>query len=224
MAKRGKLVFTWLDLLAPWAICLGSAALCAYAALKGTPLGGDPTAAKIIAWVVGAAFLAGIPLWYLIRGRKRTPDFTTSHGIHVVLGKKHRPTKARIEEWTESLITHWIKVHWHRGSSKVTLSVHNVKQALDGVTVFFADKEKLSVWGRFVRGYSWGKDIVIGMKPLNFDDPVGGFEYQKGFRFDVGYTKSLYRHEASHPVLGFNGEPWDEKRHHAVFKTTELGA
>jgi len=224
MAKQGKFVFTWLDLLAPWAVCLGSAALCAWAALAGVQLGGDPLVAKIISWIVCAVFLAGIPLWYVVRGRARKPDFVTAHGVQVVLGNKHQPTKAMVEEWTESLINHWITCQWNRSNSTVTLSINNVKRVLIGITAFFVDKEKLSAWGRFVRGYSQGKDIVIGMKARNFDDPDEGFEYSKGFYFDMGYTKVLYRHEASHPVLGYNGEPWDEKRHHAIFKTTGLGA
>jgi hypothetical protein len=55
--------FKPLDLLAPWAVCLGSAGLCTWGTVKywGQVPG-------YICLAVAVAFLAGIPLWYKIRG------------------------------------------------------------------------------------------------------------------------------------------------------------
>lgn len=209
MAK-GSFVFKPLDLIAPWAICCGSAGLCFYTALRGDA----ELVGKIIAVVVGLVFVAGIPIWYLVRGRARKADYVTMDGVNVVLGKKHKLPKGEVETWTAAVIAHWCTVEWGRGGSTVSLSKPQVLQAVLGVTAFFLDKEKIGVMGRWVRGYAQGKDIVIGMKP----------DASLGFEFDFSYSHKLYRHELSHPVLLYNGEPWDEARHHAVFKTTNLKA
>lgn len=214
---KSSFVFKPLDLIAPWAICCGSAGLCIWAIASGE----GELVGKIIAGVVGLVFLLGIPAWYLVRGRARKPDFVTMHGVNVVLGQKHKPSKGEIEAWTGEVINHWCKASWHRGGSRVSLAALQVKKAVDGVTVFFLDKEKIGVMGRWVRGYSMGKDIVIGMKAVTFDSKE---MYKDDLFFDIGYSKRLYRHELSHPILLYNGEPWDEARHHAVFKQTNLGA
>ena len=39
--------------------------------------------------------------------------------------------------------------------------------------------------------------------------------------WDPNYSDRLYGHELSHPIVGVK-EPWDEARHHAVFKNTGL--
>lgn len=187
-------VFTPLDLLAPWAVCLGSAALCIYAALAGKVMGGSPVVAKIITFAVAAVFLAGIPLWYFVRSRVRKYDLKTRHGLYVVLGQKNKPTLASVESWTDDLFDFWRSKNV--GVSATTLA---------GLTVFCLDAEKLSIWGRFVRGYSTWSDITIGWR-------------------DAEYVRSLFRHELSHHILYRAGQGWDETKHHQIFAETGLRA
>jgi len=187
-------IFTPLDLLAPWAVCLGSAALCIYAALAGKVMGGSPVVAKIIAFAVAALFLAGIPLWYFVRSRFRKFDLKTKHGLYVVHGQKNKPPLHDVETWTDELIFFW-------RSKDIGVSV----PALAGITIFCLDVEKLSVWGRFVRGYTNGSDITIGWR-------------------DSEYAKSLFRHELSHCILLRGGKGWDENTHHQIFAEKGLKA
>ena len=77
--------------------------------------------------------------------------------------------------------------------------------ALAGITIFCLDVEKLSVWGRFVRGYTNGSDITIGWR-------------------DSEYAKSLFRHELSHCILLRGGKGLDETTHHQIFAEKGLKA
>lgn len=213
MKTERKWVFTWLDLVAPWGVCLGSIGLCIWAAIAGKPVdGGSATPAKVVSIATACVFAAAIPLWYFVRSRFRKFDLKLG-AMYVTYGKKNRPPAGDMEAWTESVIQHWANAEWgskKNGNGDIfprSLSHSQVMKALDGVQVFLHDKEKLSVWGRFVRGFTQGKDIVIG--------------YRDG---QPAYVRSLWRHELSHPVLGFNGEGWDEKRHHQIFEETKLGA
>lgn len=210
MAAERKFVFTWLDLLAPWAICLGSAALCAWAAFKGTPMGTENILIpRIISILVGVLFLSGIPLWYLVRSKVRKATYFTKDGVAVVLGKYNRPAKEDVESWSDSVSEHWQKAEWSHGDPPIKGPVKKtqVDLAFQQLTCFCFDKEKLSIWGRIVRGWSLGKDIGIG--------------YQQG---KPEYTQSLYRHEASHSILDQTSLPWDGEVHHNLFKETGLGA
>ena len=56
--------FRPLDLVIPWGTGLGAAALCAYGTVRNW--GEVP---GYICMVTGLVFLAGIPLWYIIRSR-----------------------------------------------------------------------------------------------------------------------------------------------------------
>lgn len=206
--KQRTWVFTPLDLLSPWGVCLGTAALCIWAVISGKMMGsGNPLVPKIIAGAVAAVFLAAIPIWYFIRSRLRKYNFKTRQGIYVVVGRHNKPLQVTVEAWIRAVVDHWISAPFQGIKGHRTLTRDGVTKALQGVTIFYRDEEKLSVLGRFVRGYSWGKDIVVGYK-------IGA----------PTYVQSLTRHELSHPILGYNGEGWNEEQHHKIFAATNLGA
>lgn len=210
MQTERKFVFTWLDLIAPWGVCLGSATLCAWAAISGQPMGMEnPLVPKIISWVVAAMFLAGIPLWYLVRSRVRKADYFTDDGVAMVLGKLNRPAKEDVEAWSKRVREHWLEKKWSYGEPPVTgpVKTGQIDLAFRTLTCFCFDKDKLTIWNRLVRGWCTGKDIGIG--------------YQAG---KPEYTESLYVHESSHSVLDQTSLPWNETVHHQLFKDTGLGA
>jgi hypothetical protein len=201
-------VFSPQDIIAPWLVGLGCAGICIYGFFYGVPLGKDIVGAKVTMGVTALAFLASIPLWYFMRSRLRKYHYKTQHGIYVRKGKKNNPAQVEVEFWTREVLDHWMKAEFRsvRGGTR-KLTEKELFDALEGVNLFYVDKEKLSVLGRWVRGYSWGKDIVVGFRPN-----------------DKNYVRSLTIHEQSHPVLGFNGEGWSEQHHHDIFKETALGA
>ena len=202
--KQRTWVFTPLDLLIPWGVCLLAAIICLVVMMSGKVQGDtNPLIPKIITGVVGAMFLAAIPLWYLVRSRLRKFHYKTKHGLYVCLGKKNQPSQLFVEQWTNEVIDHWT-TKFRPGHP---LTKDQVIAAFSGMSIFFVDQEKLSVMGRAVRGYSDHKDIVIG--------------YKEG---SLGYPHSLFKHELSHPVLGNNGVAWEEKLHHDTFASTGLGA
>lgn len=210
MISERKFVFTWLDLLAPWGVCLVSASLCAWAAIGGKTMGMEnPLIPKIISWVVAAVFLAGIPLWYIARSKLRKADYFTKDGVAVVLGKLNRIAKEDIEKWSYGVRVHWEKAMWfHKGTGvRGPVTPPQISTAFSTLTCFCYDSQKLTILGRLVRGWCTGKDIGVG--------------YHEG---RPAYTQSLYRHEASHAILDQTALPWDETVHHQVFKDTELGA
>ena len=67
-------------------------------------------------------------------------------------------------------------------------------------------KEKISILGRFVYGYAWGKEIVVSCQS------------------QTGTLKGLFFHEISHVVLCENGEIYNEEKQHNIFKQVGLGA
>jgi hypothetical protein len=156
--------------------------------------------------VTGVVFLAMVPAWYLVRSIKRRFHLQVA-GMYIILGKLNKPDERTIAAWVEALVEHWKSATWRSAGQPRSMSEDQVKLALEGLSVFFVDKEKLSVLGRLVRGYSWRRDCVVGFR-------IG----------EPQYTGSLFRHEVSHQVLDKAGEPWDEKRHHAIFQITNLGA
>lgn len=213
-----KWVFSWLDLIAPWGVSAVAVALCVWAVVSGKPPeGANPLVPKIISGVVGLVFAAMVPLWYFVRSKYRAYNYRTKHGIYVVLGKISKPERLVMEKWIDSVIEHWIEKSFIYKDVLHHLTEAEVRNALCDLTVFFLDTEKLSVWGRFVRGFSWGKDIAVGWRALR-----GGIEQQG--TTDWVYVEKLTRHESSHPVLGYCGIGWDENEHHAIFAKTGLGA
>jgi hypothetical protein len=209
LRKHVKWVFSPLDLVAPWGICLLAVGLCIWGLVAGTPVeGGSKVPMRIVLSLTAAVFAAGIPLWYWFRAIKRKFHYVTKHGIYVVMGKVNKPSKLEVEEWTDEVVEFWTDLEFESGAKKGPrkLSKEEVENALQGLTIFFHDKEALSVLGRLVRGYSWGREIAIGYRP------------------DKPYIRSLVRHEESHPVLGENGEGWDEAYHHQTFTAVKLGA
>jgi len=206
MTRERIWVFSYLDLIAPWGVALAAAALCAYAAIHGVA-DGNPIAAKVVSIATGIVFLAMVPLWYFIRSKLRKYDYKTRHGLYVVLGKTNTPDQSMVEMWTAEVIAHWVGNTWTNSRGIQTLmSGAKVDSAVQGLTVFFRDEEKLSIWGRFVRGYSTDLDLTVGWNK------------------NPDYVHGLFRHELSHPILNAAGEPWNEDWHHQVFQQTKLGA
>lgn len=185
-------MFTWLDLIAPIGVCLGSAALCLWAAIKGKAK--DRKVAVAISIATGVLFLAGIPAWYIVRGQMLKPDYTTSYGLDVVQGKLNKCEEPWVNEHTKWLIDFWSK---HYDPAKVNESVK-------GKLLVCLDEEKLTVWGRFVRGYSQGKFSVIG------------------WNGKLTYSESLLKHELSHQIV-MPFVPYSEEGHHQLFKEKKLG-
>ena len=199
-----KLVFTPLDILAPWLVCLLSAGLCTWGAVAAIDV-----PAKIVSAVTGLVFVLGIPVFYIVRGRRRTPNFET-RGMGVVWGTRNKPSKELVEMWVRGLIDFWLGknvMRTHAPDSAVTITQSMVDRALEGLLVIRYDADHFSFWGRMVRGYASGKTIGIGFKGE-----------------DMTYTASLFKHEVSHQILDVAGVLWDETRHHNVFLKTGLGA
>jgi hypothetical protein len=200
--KRNRRTFTWAD-IPMWIICFGATALCVWAGIAKA----DTAPARWISIATGVVFALGIPIWYWIRADKTKQDFITKHNLYVVLGKTNKPTQSQIEEWTKEVITFWTSTSILFNGKIRKLDSEEVADALNDCRVFFVDQEKLSVFGRLVRGFSWGDMFVVGYKP---NDP--------------NYVHSLFKHEASHPAIGFPLRNWDETTHHNIFKDSKLGA
>ena len=201
MAK-GRLIFTKMDLIAPWGICILAACLCALGILKAPEL-----PAKIISGIVGGFFLSCIPIWYICRRWLRTVSYTTRHGVNVVWGSSNKPEKLMIETLTEDLITFWSSKTFYIGGKACTIPELKAREAMLDMWAFFLDQEKLSLIGRWARGYATGKDIVCG------------------WNGSLSYTQSLFRHEGAHVMLNFGGYAvLSEKEQHDLFKTIGLGA
>jgi hypothetical protein len=183
-------MFTWLDLIAPIGTAVVAAVLCTLGVIKAKKL--PP---KIISAATGIVFLASIPAWYLIRSSGLKPDYTTSSGVEVKNGKHDQCSKDKVEANIKWLSTFWSK-HYT-----------SFNQPLKGVLLVCLDEEKLTTFGRLVRGYSFGKYAVVGWNGKQ------------------SYTDSLVKHELSHFLVGRvdTKRPFDEAVHHAYFKEVKLG-
>lgn len=198
-----KFVFTPFDIVAPWLICLASAGLCTWGAVVAHGPG------RWVSTATGLVFLLGILAFYLVRGRKRMPDFEVC-GLGIVWGARNKPSKELVALWVRDLTTFWLGKSItlsHAELSARTITQSIVDKALTGMTVICYDADHFSFWGRQVCGYTFGRDVAIGFKGE-----------------DMNYTASLFRHEVSHQILDAAGVLWDEARHHRIFQDVGLGA
>lgn len=167
-----------------------AAALCIWAVIvaKNVP-------AKIVSAITGLCFIALIPIFYWVRADKTEYVYKTEQGVGVVVGKKNKCEKPDVEKEVQWVIDFWSK---HYDASKVA-------DSLKGKRLFCIDDAEFTVYGRWVRGVSFGNSAVVGWngKPE--------------------HTVSLIRHELSHLVLGGVGEVWNEDVHHKIFEEKGLG-
>ena len=145
--------------------------------------------------------MAIVVAFVAMRLMARKPDYILSAPhVKVVLGDFNRPARDQVTNWIQRVIVHWANQRRPKGP----LPQGSVIDALNGTTIFYLDNEKLTSWGRAVRGYTQGKDVVVGNT--------------------IGHIESLTVHELSHVVLDHLGIPWNEKSHHDLFTSTKLGA
>ena len=183
-------MFTLLDIIFPIGIGLGVAALCIVAMVRSRVL-----AAKVISAIVGVVFLLSIPTWYIMRYNYIAPDYVTSTGLRIKQGDVNKCLPTDVEKWADWVVSFWKK---HYPDDLIDSSIK-------GKLCICIDKEKLSVMGRFVRGYSYSDKMVIG------------------WNGDLKYTESLFKHELSHIILLGCGEVYDNTAQHAIFKDKGLG-
>lgn len=179
-----------MDWFAPIGLCTGGIGLCVWGAAvnEGTP--------RIICLITAGGLTAIVVGFLLLRFAATRPDFVLSGPkVSVIRGKENSPYRTDINKWVQQVVNHW--------SALPKFSVEDVYKALNGSRLFYVDKKALTVWGRKVRGYTQGKDCVIG--------------------HTLGKVESLTIHELSHVVLYGCGVPWDEKLHHDIFAKTNLG-
>lgn len=153
-----------------------------------------PIPAKIASFGAASAFLAGIIILIVWRHKSPKHDYKTKFGLMVRLGKKNRPSRTQVTAWMNELYAIWYPVY----QSPLDLS---------DKFVVFVDKEKISAFGKFFRGFTWGNTAVVGMKKDESTDQ---------------YTYSLFRHEVSHLILDVYGEKWDEEHHHRLMKEAKV--
>jgi len=179
-------MFVWMDLI-PILITLLVLVLCIWGAVRAAATGG-----KVASGATGAVFVAVLVLFFVrIRCPAQTADYVTSGEMRVV-GEKLCP-KADVERWVSATIAFWTPLY-------LPSSTANLPNVTRGKLLACVDQEKLTAWGRYVRGYTDGQVIVLGNKP---GDPC--------------YKVKLFVHELSHLCLGSIGVPWIEERHHAIF-------
>ena len=214
MATTNRQLFRPLDILFPIGIFVILAAGCfLIAGFANTDVPG-----RIVTALTGVAALGFIFITYWVRYVKTKHDYKTRHGLYVVLGKKNRPTKQTVEEWTESVILHWSTCNIQKPNGDV-LTRKDVLEAINNLRCFFCDTFIVTTVYRIIRGIP-KEDRFLG--------------YAFGDKFVVGYTEGdddhecrLFRHEESHPVLRLNGFPSGGNygdNHHNIFKQTKLGA
>jgi len=141
------MTFTWIDLVAPWGICLGSAALCLWAVIKA-----KETPAKVVSAITGLFFLGGIGAFYWVRADKTEYTYKTEQGVGVVAGVKNKCEQGSVEADVQWVIDFWSK---HYDAAKV-------RDSLKRKRLFCIDEEEFSVWGRWVRGVTSGNSAVVG--------------------------------------------------------------
>ena len=184
-------MFTWLDLIAPIGIGVVATVLCTWGALKAAT-----SQAKIVCIITGSVFLSSIPIVYAIRYSGLIPDYRTTYGIQVKQGDKNRCVKEDIDKWSSWTVNFWSKQEACKDAEV---------DSLQGLLVVCRDEEKLSVLGRYVRGYQQYNVIVVG------------------YNGKLAYTESLYKHELSHYIVYKCGVEWNEQVHHDLFKQVKLG-
>lgn len=188
MAKHS--LFRPFDLVFPIGSAVLALALGAWGLVAAPTAGGKAASAGM-----AVAFLAPLIGLYLWRASAREHHYV-AQGVLVRLGKKHSPTKPQVTEWVAWVIDFW-SAYYDRPE---------VRKALDGVLVVYADVLKLGSPGRWMAGYNTGSTAVIG--------------YAQG---DWERSRRLTIHELSHSVL-MEVEPqmvWEA--HHAYFAQKGLG-
>ena len=173
-------MFNKLDILT-FGIAATAIALCALGAVVGQKL-----TAQLVSAGTGLTFLVCSAALVVMKVSAWSADFVTRRGIRVRFGSVNRPTLAQVEGWTDALL-------------KKLRKRFIVTPELDGVMVVFVDSDKMSVFGRWVRGYADGRVAVIG---------------------STG-TAGLFGHEVGHIALLRLGVEWDEAKQHAIL--AELG-
>lgn len=139
--------FVWWDLIAPWGICLGAAALCLWAVIAAENWKG-----KLVSAITGVFFLGAIGAFYWVRSDKTEYTYKTEYGIGVVAGEKNTCEQADVEADIQWVIDFWSK---HYDADKV-------KDSLKHKRLFCIDEEEFSVYGRWVRGVTTGNSAVVG--------------------------------------------------------------
>jgi hypothetical protein len=196
--QKGNFIFHPLDLIFPIGIGILISLLCIWGIITTTIL-----SAKVVMTITTIIFIAGIPLWYIARGRAKKEDYTTEHGIKVILGEKNRPSKEEIELWTKDTISFWSNKGFSFLGATLMIPESKMRIVLSSLWIIFVDQEQISFAGKWVRGYVDGNTIVI----TNM------------------YIESLVKHELSHPILEILLPPdaWGNN-HHEIFAQLNLGA
>jgi len=191
-----------------WVLGTAILGLCIFAAIKA-----GPVPAKVVSVATGVVLFLGLgPVVYWIKAARKKADYVTKHGVRVLVGAKNSPSKEAVEMWTSQAMAHWhTKRKWGTEQdarsftyrdSPYNPSIEDLLAAVFDATAIFHDEEKLSVLGRYVRGYSFGNDVAVG------------------YRADLGYVETLFKHELSHVILFQAGVPLDEVVHHEIFTKT----
>lgn len=204
--------FSWLDLVAPWGVGLLIAGLCLWGMISGRPVdGGDPTIPRAILGLVGLVFLSTIPAWYFARSVVRRFDFKIEPmGLYVKLDRRKSITPSQAQLWVDDLMKHWTDTVYLSKTGPRKLTRKEVEGSLADKMLIYIDEDKLRLFNRWFSGFNTSEDAVVC---------VG-----KGEVLDIPRASSLTRHELSHFILDHNGEPWDEEKHHNIFRYTKLGA
>lgn len=190
----------------------------------------EETIPRVVSLLTAAAFLAVVPLLYIIRKASRSVSFVTKHGVAVVLGKKHRPSKEEIEDWTKSAMQFWSELKYkdtqgrdqegfvYKGKT-FQFKTGQIEERVARTTAFFKDgpiANFYSVYNRLLHGASWGEDIWIAME----------FTKEDKTKWDKARSANIFRHELSHNILASLAPelPFTNEDNHAVFRENGLGA
>lgn len=183
MFTKGDIVTFGLVLLAT--------ALCTISAVVA-----PDTTAKIVSASTGAVFLGlgGVLLAWKVSAARC--DFVTKWGLRVRVGVKNSPSKLQVESWCE----------WVRDALRVEYPLGNISTCFNGKMAAFVDVEKMSVMGRWVRGYAQETVAVVGLcGGPDTKDPAGR-----------ACVRGLFGHEIGHIVLGRLGVEWSEAVQHPI--------
>ena len=141
-------------------------------------------------------------------------DFTTKHGIRVHLSSQTRNIKQEaFEDWTEKLVDFWEK--------KMNCDRDESLKHLSKTSVLIYDQVYLERFGVKVNGilHPARYEIEIATIPPEKDKD------KKYINTPYKRTKSLFKHEASHIIVGYvGGFKMDNDIHHDIFRGVKLGA